>query len=277
MKKLVMAALLMAAVLVALVATRVSAQSPQPQPDALVLQAPGASIGVTVRDLRSDDAQKAGVYVESVRADSPAARAGVKPKDVVVDYDGETVHSVRQFTRLVRESAPGRPLKATVVRDGGRQTLDITPDPGGRITGFERFPEISREVERAMRDVPRNFDFDFDFDGVVVNAYRTRLGAALSPLTDQLADYFGVKNGALVSSVTSDSPAARAGLKAGDVITEVNGRRVERPADVNAAIRDGGAEGKVALKVMRDRKEQTLNATLPERQRPRLNTYRTPV
>ena len=52
------------------------------------------------------------------------------------------------------------------------------------------------------------------------------LGVTVSPLTDQLASYFGVKQGVLVSAVTSDSPAAGAGVRAGDVITAVNGQTV---------------------------------------------------
>src|SRR6185295_14711269 len=91
----------------------------------------GAEIGVSVRDveLAEADPQRpaAGVLVEDVRLDGPADKAGVKRSDVIVEFDGEHVRSARQFGRLVQETAPGRTVKAVVVRDGQRKELQITP------------------------------------------------------------------------------------------------------------------------------------------------------
>jgi len=234
----------------------------------------GASFGVSVRDLQGEEATKApasngGVYVESVTEGSPAARAGLKAGDIVTEFDGERVRSALHFTRLVRETVAGRAVKATIVRDGSRQTLDITPEEG-RLR-LPPLPDINREVERGLRNLPRNFSFDFDFDRFPNGVFLTRgrLGATVMSMTDQLADYFGVKQGLLVTTVTPDSPAARAGLKAGDVITAINGRALDAMSDLNSALRDLPADGKVELRVMRDRKELTLNTTLPERDRDR--------
>ena len=239
----------------------------------------GASLGVSGRDLQSEEATKAkvssgGVYIENVTADSAAARAGLKAGDIVTDFDGERVRSALHFTRLVRETVPGRAVKVTVVRDGNRQTLDVTPEEG-RLR-LPAIPDVSREVERGLRNLPRNFSFDFDFDGFPNGAFfsRSQLGASLMSMSDQLSEYFGVKQGLLVTAVTPDSPASRAGLKAGDVLTAVNGRSVDAMSDVSRELRDLPADGKVELRVMRDRKELTLNATLPERERPRVRRDR---
>ena len=90
-----------------------------------------------------------------------------------------------------------------------------------------------------------------------------RIGVTTTPLGKQLADYFGVSHGILVNSVESNSPADKAGLKAGDIITEADGRKVEDAGDlVNALSRKD--EGEVTLKVVRDRKERTVRIT-PER------------
>jgi len=70
------------------------------QGDVLSLIGPGSSIGITVRD------SETGVVVQSVRADTPASRAGVKEGDVVTQFDGERARSAAQVTRLVRETAP---------------------------------------------------------------------------------------------------------------------------------------------------------------------------
>lgn len=272
MRRVLMAAAV-ATVCIGIVSTPLAAQRDTRAiqlPDALFLRGPGASIGVSVRDLNNTEKEKQGVAIESVTPETPAARAGLKTGDVVVEFDGEQVRSVRSFTRLVQETAPGRTVKVTIVRDGRRQTLDITPEESGRFSTRVP-PDISREVDRALRNVP------FDFDELPFAGERARLGATLMPVSDQLLQHFGATNGVLVSTVTPDSAAARAGLKAGDVITTVNERRVERLSDVTSALRDAGSGGNVRLRVIRDRKELTLNATLPERERPRAQVRRYPA
>jgi serine protease Do len=274
MKKFVIGAVAIATLVIAafMLAPQASAQRDrlftQRQFDGLVLEGPGSSIGVSVRELSADDAartkvqQSEGVYIEDVRDGTPAARAGLKSGDVVVDFDGERPRSTRHFTRLVRETAPGRTVKMTIMRDGARLTLDITPDARGT------FGSVPDAVTRA---IPR--DFQFNFDGQLFNLWdgpfgtSGRLGVVVVPMSDQLADYFGVKDGVLVSEVRASTPAAAAGLKAGDVITAVNGRVVMSPQDVVNEIRDVKPGGAVDLRVMRDRKELTLKAMFPERGR----------
>ena len=121
-----------AAVVVAAFGLHAAAQGPpeaprdgQATPGFMVLAGRGAEIGVQVVD-RKDG----GVVIEEVRPDSPAEKAGVKRSDVVVIFDGERVRSVRQFTRLVQETPPGRTVKATVLRDGQQRDLEITPRQG---------------------------------------------------------------------------------------------------------------------------------------------------
>jgi serine protease Do len=286
MKKFVIAVAAIAVVIVALfaLAPQTAAQTRGRSRVTVGERGFGASIGVSVRDLQNDEASRAkvsggGVYVEDVRQDGPAARAGIRTGDIVTEFDGERVRSAVHFTRLVRETVAGRAVKVTVTRDGNRQTLDVTPDEARyRVPPL---PDVSREIERGLRNLPRDFSFDFDFEGFPDGFYvtRGRLGATLMPITDQLADYFGVKEGLLVTAVAADTPASRASLKAGDVLLAVNGTNVERASDVGRALRDVPGGGKVELRVMRDRKELTLNATLPERDRNRVrrDRDRTPV
>jgi serine protease Do len=283
MRKLAIGAAMVAVLVVAaaVAAPHVRAQGRQPDrpPDLLLLPGGGSSIGASVRDLTADEAQKLkapeGAYIDDVREGTPAAKAGLKSGDVVVEFDGEKIRSARQLTRVVRETPPDRSVKMTVVRDGSRRTMDVTPD--SRSARLE-IPDVSREVERAMRNVPRNFSFDFDFDNLPGVAGRARLGATLMSINDQLSTYFGVKNGVLVSQVSDDSPASRAGLKAGDVITAVNGRMVNRPNDVSDAIRDLDADGgTLDLKVTRDRRETSIQVPIPARERPRARAGRIPV
>jgi serine protease Do len=252
--------------------------APPSAPRMMWLDGRGASIGVRIRDLEADEASKAkltnggGALIEDVDDDSPAGKAGLKAGDVVVEFDGERVRGARHLSRLVQETPEGRSVKATIVRDGARQTVDVQPTTEGRYSRRDMIidmPDIERQVERGLRALPRNFSFDFDWDAAPGSSFgRSRLGARLQPLTDQLAEYFGAKGGVLVSSVEDESPAAKAGLRAGDVITSVNGRTVDDARDVSEEIR-GAEEGKeIEIGVLRDRKPLTLKAPPAERRRP---------
>lgn len=237
----------------------------------LKLDGRGSQLGVSVSD--SDDAATPGVRVDDVVKDSAAAKGGVKEGDVVVEFDGERVRSARQLTRLVQETPDGRTVKMTVLRGGQRQSLDVTPEATEFAWSRELGPEIRAEIERSLPKLrefrmPEMGAFDFRFDGIPEMPMRGRLGVQVESLSDQLAEYFGAKDGGvLVSSVTPDSPAAKAGMKAGDVITRVNGKPVKDAGDLVSRIADARDDGAVTLDVIRDKKTQTLKATI-ERPQP---------
>lgn len=234
----------------------------------------GSQLGVMVSDL--DDPKESGVRVDEVDSDSAAGKAGVKAGDIVVEFDGERVRSARQLTRLVQETPAGRQVKLIVRRGNDRQTLDVTPEAreafvwNGRDMGVDIEREIERGLEHGLRDLPRRGEpfFNFRLDGMPALAGRARLGVQIENLSDQLAAYFGVKDGGvLVAGVTADSPAAKAGVKAGDVITKVNGEAVKDGRELVEALGDVNDDGAVTLEVVRDKKTTTLKATI-ERPRP---------
>jgi serine protease Do len=240
-------------------------------PDMMILQGGGSEIGVTVRDLTRDEiagaklAQPGGVLVQEVYEDSAASRAGLMRGDIVVEFDGERVRGARHFTRLVRETPPGRAVTSSVVRAGSRRDLEITPQTGDRLAGF---PDV-RQLERRLRALPELRDRspspgDLDPPPDLQGTPRGQIGITLAPLTAQLAAYFGVKEGVLVSSVTTDSAAAQAGMRAGDVITAVNGRPAQSVADVIRAVRAAKPGSALELSVFRDNKEIMLKVLVPE-------------
>jgi serine protease Do len=268
MKKMVVGGLLLAtlAAVAYLVAPATSAQQRNRIPPAvggwnLALEGPGSSIGVTVRDQTGD---ASGVVIDGVRDGTPATRAGLQKGDVVVEFDGERTRSAQQFTRLVRETAPGRSVKMVVLRDGSKRTLDITPETRDSAT-MQQFPGIAGDLFRAL---PRDFDFRFDQQGgwgESLFGTPRRMGVSVVPLGDQLAAYFGVKEGVLVSEVSSGTPASVAGIQAGDVITAVNGRSVLSPADLVREVREAEAGSTIDVRLTRNRKELTVKVTLPQR------------
>jgi serine protease Do len=247
------------------------------QVEVLTLRGAGSSIGVGIRETTAEEAQKAklasaeGVVIESVNADSPASRAGFQVGDIVLEFDGERVRSVRQFTRLVQETPPRRSVAAIVLRGGSKQTLRVEPEAAGalatdRLRALEDRARGLRRLERPQLDALRNFNFNIAPDLLSRGgAGALMLGISVTSLTPQLAEYFGVKEGALVASVGAGTPAADAGLRAGDVITAVAGQATATPADVVAALRRVQPGEGVDISVTRERKSLMLKATIPAR------------
>jgi serine protease Do len=245
----------------------------------------GSRIGVSIRDIEAaDKGASNGVVVEEVTENSPAAKAGIRKDDVFVEFDGERVRSVRQLTRLVQETPSGRTVQATVLRAGQRTNLSITPDDGQpfNFEQFERFGDLGREF--AWRMVPPAPAAPPAAPGrpappappAPPSAWRfgdllgrsARLGMTVDSLSSQLADYFGTKRGVLVTSVTDGSAASKAGIKAGDVITSVNGRAVDDPSDVRRETQNLNDGDEFTVEVVRDKKSTTLKGKV-ERVAPR--------
>jgi len=253
------------------------AESPERRGRALtVLAGRGAEIGVSIRDLESSD-KAGGVVIEEVRKDGPADKAGLKQADIIVEFDGEHVRSARQFTRLVQETVPGRTVKATVVRDGQKKDVQLTPDDRGdgmlsvmSQGDFEKqLGNFDRSVGR-LGDHLQNFNFDnFSFAFPQLDG-RGRLGVTVEELTPQLATYFGAKDGVLIASVSDDSPASRAGLKAGDVITKVNNEPVGSRDDLMRLLRDVKDGGDVTIGIVRDKRESTVTVKIESRRPARI-------
>jgi S1-C subfamily serine protease len=246
-----------------------------------ILTGRGSQIGVSVRDIEQDDlttgkmSVPGGVVIEEVTEDSPAEKAGFRKGDIVVEFDGERVRGVRQFTRLVQETPAGRKTPASLVRDGQRMNVTVEPR---ETSGFNVFGDLGNAG--VFRDFGRNFDgFAFavpparpsppsvpvspappalpDFQGLVRRSGNT-LGITVGDLSRQLAEYFGTKDGALVTSVRDDSAAAKAGIKAGDVITSFNGAEVTGPADLRRRIQTLQNGDEFTAGVVRDKKPLTL-------------------
>jgi C-terminal processing protease CtpA/Prc len=263
-----------------------------------VLEGRGSRLGVSIRDVNDDETKAgrtSGVVIEDVTADSPAATGGLKEGDIVTSFDGERVRSARQFSRLVDETPSGRSVKAQVMRSGSPVDLTVTPQApeptrfGGGMPGqhFEfrgpdggnafafRVPQgdntfewrsdepgprlrLRKEAGPALRMMPemlRNLDVELGMG-------RGRLGVGVQDLTPELAEYFGVKDGVLVMSVQKDGAAAKAGVKAGDVITSVDGSSVGDAAELRQRVWKDGEAADVALGISRDRKAQTLKVQL---------------
>lgn len=208
------------------------------------LQSAKSHLGVGLRDVDPDRAKELnmedarGAEVVHVLEGSPAARAGLKPGDVLLTYNGENILGALQLGRLVAETPAGRKVKIQYWRNGKVQTATVITDaPRGAglnlPPGFGDFktPDFGNW---AITDVPSPML-------VWKNAV---LGIECEPVDSQLAKYFGVKDGVLVRSVDKESAGYKAGLRAGDVITEIGDHHVSEPRDVISYMRMQHQPGK---------------------------------
>ena len=165
-------------------------------------------LGVGIADINAERAKalnlkdEHGVEITHLEQDSPAAKGGVKVGDVVLEYNGQRVEGMDQFQRFVRETPVGRQVKLGVWRNNASQTLTATVGQreGTRLVSDPIEIEIPRFPEIRIPDMPRVF-----------TSWRSPvLGIESESLGSQLADFFGVKDGALVRSVNKGSAAEKA-------------------------------------------------------------------
>jgi len=191
-------------------------------------------LGVSVQPLTPQLAKSFGLattqgaLVASVTEESPAGRAGLRPGDVIVRYDGKPIDGPRTLPPLVANSEVGKPVELTVMRDGAMQAVRVT------IGNLADSREAGASAETRVA---------------------AQLGLQLQELTPELARRLGVQGdtGVVVTEVRPDSPAAQAGIATGDVIREVNRMPVQRIEDVEKGMTRGGeSSSQILLRVERE-------------------------
>jgi serine protease Do len=217
---------------------------------------PTSFLGVFLQEISGDRAkalrlpEETGVEITRVDPNSPAATAGLMAGDVVLQYNGQRVEGIEQFSRMVRETPTGREVHLQIFRNGAAQ--NVTAKVGARPAAATPKP--------FTLQVP-----DGGFGKFDVLLRGATLGVQTEALTGQLADYFGVKEGVLVRQVAANSAAERAGIKAGDVITRIGEAKVSTPADVTNQLR--GQRGQsVSVSLMRDHREMNVMVLLDQNQ-----------
>src|SRR5438445_3220007 len=249
----------------------VEAQEPGSTAQTFSFFVEGAFLGVAGEDITKENMSRyglrevRGVGITQVVKDSPAEKAGLKKDDVILRFEGDSVTSVRKLNRLVAEVAPDQSVKLAISRGGSEQEVSVTIGKRDQsLNAFNRLegPEGARGMElfkgleglqkldgfKGLEDLkdlgpgakvwkwegqgPGNDGFVFALGN------NRRMGVSTVQLTKQLGDYFGIADGkgVLISTVSDNSAAAKAGLKAGDVITTVDGETTEGPGDLSRAI-----------------------------------------
>jgi serine protease Do len=197
-----------------------------------------------------DPAQKPdqGVAINRVEPDSPAEKAGLQPGDVLVRWDGQDVHGVRELIKSVQDSAVGSKVAIDVLRQGKPAQLFATIEArrsqkiAGRLVFEPRVGEAA--------DLPR---------------LPAQLGLQMMALTPQLAHFFQVpgQGGVLVVDVDPESPYARAGIMAGDVIYAVDSQSVRDPQSLAAYLQTQSGSQRVTFRTVRHGTERKTSVEIP--------------
>lgn len=237
----------------------------------------GSWLGVETQEVTAEKAKQLklsaerGVVIGKVLEDSPAAKAGLKDGDVITEINGQRVEGAVQFRRIIREIPSGRAAQLGIWRDGRAQTVTVTLGRmqesrrimrkiGPQVFNF-RMPEMPEMPDIApMPDIP-----SFEWNNGTLLAGRPRLGIDAEDLSGQLGSYFGAPDGEgiLVREVNPGSAAEKAGVKAGDVITSVDGARVRGLAELRSKIAAAGDGKTVKLGLLRNKSALTLNVEIP--------------
>jgi serine protease Do len=228
----------------------------------------GSFLGVGIKEIDSDRAkvlklkEEAGVEVTQVNENSPAEKAGLRAGDVVLEYNGQQVEGIEQFSRMVRETPAGREVKLGVFRNGANQTIMAK-------IGSRRQTPIPFEMGNLSVRIP-------DIPHTFLGWRSSLLGVEAESLEGQFAEFFGVKEGVLVRSVIQGSAAEKAGMKAGDVITRVDDSKVASSSDVTSRLRSYRGKS-VPVVVLRDHKEVTVQVSVPGDDRSEERLYARPL
>ena len=246
-------------------------------------RSPQGYLGVDVRDVPADQVaalklkQARGAEIILVDHDAPAGKANLHEHDVILQMNGQAIDGQDQLRRMLHETPPGRAVQLVISREG--QSLTIT-------TQMSTKDEVERQAWAQHLTVPEPQEPENADTGYIAapssspaprsgNSFIGSLlmsssytGAMLEKMSPQLADFFGAAKGAglLVRSVVENSPAALAGMHAGDVVLRANAKLVNSTGDWARAIKDSKGHP-VSITVLRDKKEQTLTLTPDSKKR----------
>ncbi len=216
-----------------------------------------------------------GALLGKIVPESPAAKAGLKENDVVTEINGQRVEGSEQFRRMIHEIPAGRTAQLSVWRDGRQQNVAVTlgkpeaghtramlaPAPGTFAFHMPDLPDLS-SLEGLS-------NFNFSFPG------QTRLGVNVEDLEGDFGNYFGAPDGegVLVRNVYENSPAAKAGLKAGDVITSLDGERIRSASELREKLMAKKDAKSVKLGLLRNRSEMALTVELPSQEQKQRHNF----
>lgn len=214
-----------------------------------------AYLGVFLKDIKDEDREalnlsdKGGVLIEELAPNGPAQTAGLKSGDVIIELDGKKIKSAENIHEILAKAKPEQVMSVVVNREGQKEKVKL-------VLGAK--PEEPM-VLKVKKECAEGKDCkECQGKSCLKKEYCTTceekkgfLGVETQSLEDQLAEYFKVKSGALITKVRSEMPAEAAGLKAGDVITGINDEVIETTEQLGEVVRSHKPDEEVTVKYIR--------------------------
>ncbi|MCB0281504.1 MAG: PDZ domain-containing protein [Calditrichae bacterium] len=244
------------------------------------------SLGVVISELSDKDKENLksdeGARILHVLEKSAAEEAGLQKDDVIVEFDGEEIESARELNDIVEKIEEPRTVSVSVLREGSEKSFDVKLK---KLEERNYSFAFSNDGEDGAFSV-FNDDKDLTWVGegpgkhIIVNKIGTGnasafhvsdskggfLGVSTENLTKQMLEYFEVEHGVLVEEVVEDSPAEKAGLKAGDVITFIEDRKIESYNDLTRTINYYNPDEEISIDFVRKGSQKSTKAILTKKQ-----------
>jgi serine protease Do len=219
----------------------------------------GAFLGITSSGLSGTDAREAGLssrngaILHAVYSGTAADAAGLREGDILLTFGGEKIFDESDLTDMIDDREPGDRVSIKLVRDGEKMTVDA-------VLGTRDDMESEHHGD--------SWDRFWDGIGSLFGDHHgsgPRLGVYVDEMGEQMAEYFQVEEGEgiLLTQISRNSPAEEAGLRAGDVVIQVDDRNIRRTGDISRALEDKWGRT-VPVTVIRKGERLEIPVTLEE-------------
>lgn len=228
-------------------------------------------LGIVVKTLDSEKLKQhqltGGVEVIKVLPNSAAVEAGLKKGDIIVSCNGKMIDEASTLREIITENKERQEVKMNVIREGktievkatlnayegGEEKYHVHIDPEDLDIDLKELEEIPKIIKKSIKIGPQKGGY---------------LGIRGRTLSEQLKDYFEVKNGVLIEEIIEDSPADSVGLKAGDIIIEIENKKIDDYSDLIRSVNYHDAGEVVKLSYVRKGKEKQISVRLQDKRYP---------
>jgi S1-C subfamily serine protease len=227
-------------------------------------------LGVSIAE--NQDGQ---VEVVNVEKESPAEMAELKRGDVILEFDGKKISSTQMLVNEVRKRKPGDSVEMKTERKGKEKKIKVKLGEYSKKSIKRelelKFPQLFPPQPPKAPAPPKAKITERPFLEAFPRTWESRkyIGVYLEELNRELSAFFGVKEGIglIVSKVSEDSPADKAGLQVGDVIVKADGERVESVRELSELVQDKEKGDTVEIEFFRDKKRKSIKVEIEEEEK----------
>lgn len=247
----------------------------------------GVALGVLVSNLSEEDKDELkvseGAKILSVLEESAAEEAGLEKDDVIIKLDGTAVMDAANLDELMEGFEEEKTVNLVIIRGGEEKSFDVTLKAlkdnhvsmafssdgdtwSWHSPGTEKDLSWFSDDGENMEIIVDKFE-DGDFSGLRISEEGKGgfLGVSATKLKEQMREYFEVEHGVLIEEIVIESPAEKAGLKAGDVITYIEDRKIEDNGDLIRTINYYDPEEEIQIQYVRKGTKKSTKAILSEK------------